>query len=123
MGKIVLYCLIYAICNVSGSALIKWNLKGRTLVKFQDWFHFLLNFQVIIAFGLIVFSALVFFKSLSIGNFSVIIPIATGINFILNILVGYFFFKDSLNLMSFVGFSTILAGIIILSLNNTQHAQ
>ncbi|MCD6068733.1 MAG: hypothetical protein K0S33_3559 [Bacteroidetes bacterium] len=123
MAKIILYCLIYAISNVSGSALIKWNLKGRALNGFRDWFDFLFQFQVMFAFGLIVFSALVFFKSLSVGNFSVIIPIATGINFILNILAGYFFFKDSLNLMSFVGFSAILIGIIILSLNNTQHAQ
>lgn len=119
----ILYCLLYSVLNVSGSALIKLKLKGTTLVGFKDWFGFLLNMQVIIAFILIFTSALVMFKALSSASFSFTIPIATGINFILTLLAGYFLFKDQLNIISFIGFALIISGIILLSLNTQQHAQ
>jgi multidrug transporter EmrE-like cation transporter len=117
------YCLLYSILNVSGAAIIKLKLKGLDLEGVKDWIGFLMNLQVIIAFILIFSSALVMFKALSSASFSFTIPIATGINFVLTILAGYFIFKDQLNLLSLFGFSLILSGIIILSLNNFQNVQ
>jgi multidrug transporter EmrE-like cation transporter len=117
------YCLLYSILNVSGAAIIKLRLKGLGLEGVKDWIGFLMNLQVIIAFILIFSSALVMFKALSSAPFSFTIPIATGINFALTILAGYFIFKDQLNLLSLFGFSLILSGIIILSLNNFQNVQ
>lgn len=122
MIKAVFICFLYALCNVSGTTLIKWNLKGRTLGTMNDWVQFLLHVQVIIAFAIIFGSALILFKALSAGSFTFIIPVAVGINFILTVLAGYFIFKDQLNLFSFVGFSLIISGIILLSINSTQHA-
>ena len=119
--KTLLYCFLYAILNVSGAAIIKLKLKGLVLDGVKEWFGFLISIQVLIAFILIVTSALVMFKALSTASFSFIIPIATGINFALTIIVGYFMFKDQLNLLSFIGFGLILSGIIILSLNNLQN--
>jgi uncharacterized membrane protein len=71
---------------------------------------------------LIGFSALAFFKALSTGSFSMIIPIATGIHFILTIGVDYFLFQSKLSILSFIGFILIITGIIVLSLNNQAHA-
>jgi multidrug transporter EmrE-like cation transporter len=122
MIKAILYCFIYAILNVSGAAVIKLKLKGLVLEGFKDWIGFLMSIQVIVAFTLIFTSALVMFKALSSADFSFTIPIATGINFILTIILGYYLFKDHINFLSFVGFTLILGGIIILSLNYSHHA-
>lgn len=118
----IFFCFLYALLNVTGAAIVKWNFKGLKLNELKLWFRFLLNYQVIAAFTLIFISALVLFKALSSGEFTFIIPVATGINFILTLVVGYYIFKDKVNLVSFFGLGLILSGIIILSLNNTQHA-
>jgi len=123
MIKAVIFCFFYALLNVSGAAIIKWKLKGRVLNSFVDWFQFLLNVQVIGAFVIIFASALVMFKALSTANFTFVIPVSAGINFILTIMAGYYIFKDQLNLASFIGFSLIICGIILLSINNAHHAQ
>jgi uncharacterized membrane protein len=122
MTKAILYCLFYAILNVSGSGLIKWQLKGRTLNAMSEWVSFLLLPQVIMAFALVFVSALVLFKALSSGAFTFVIPLAVGINFILTVILGRVLFKDVLNMASFIGFGLILSGIIILSINNVKHA-
>jgi multidrug transporter EmrE-like cation transporter len=123
MIKAVLFCFLYALLNVSGAAIIKWKLKGRSLGSINDWFNFLLNVQVIGAFVVIFVSALVMFKALSTANFTFVIPVSAGINFILTIIAGYYIFKDQLNIASFVGFTLIISGIILLSINNAHHAQ
>ncbi len=122
MIKAVIYCFLYAMLNVSGAAIIKWKLKGRVLNSFSDWLQFLLNLQVIGAFVIIFVSALVMFKALSAANFTFVIPVSAGINFILTIVAGYYIFKDHLNLASFIGFALIISGIILLSINNAHHA-
>ena len=123
MIKAVLFCFLYALLNVSGAAIIKWKLKGRALSSFNEWFQFLLNVQVIGAFVIIFVSALVMFKALSTANFTFVIPVSAGINFILTIIAGYYIFRDQLNMVSFIGFTLIISGIIMLSLNNASHAQ
>jgi multidrug transporter EmrE-like cation transporter len=123
MMKAVVFCLLYAILNVSGAALIKWKLKGRSLTAVGDWMRLLFEPQVIAAFALIFLSMLVIFKALSLANFTFVIPVSAGINFVLTVVAGYFVFKDSLNYISFVGFTLIISGILLLSFNSTQHAQ
>ncbi len=123
MIKSIIYCFLYAILNVSGAAILKLKLKGLVLGSFKDWIGFLMSIQVIIAFILIFSSALVMFKALSSASFSFTIPVATGINFALTIIAGYFIFKDQFNIMSLIGFGFILSGIIILSLSTFQDAK
>lgn len=123
MTRTILYILLYAAFNVSGAALIKWQLQGKSLETFSEWLKLILNITFIAAFMLIILSALAFFKALSTNTFSIIVPIATGINFILTIAVGYYLFQDRLSLFSFIGFILIISGIIFLSLNNQAHVQ
>ena len=122
MIQAVLYCALYAILNVSGAAIIKWNLKGKVLTSFGEWMGVLLNVQVIGAFALIFCSMLVIFKALSSANFTFVIPVSAGINFVLTVIAGYFIFKDQLSLASFIGFTLIISGILLLSINNSAHA-
>ena len=123
MSRSVLFCFLYAVLNVSGAAIIKWRLKGRVLSSIGDWMQFLLTVQVIGAFALIFISALVMFKALSIGNFTFVIPVSAGVNFIMTVIAGYYIFKDQLNTVSFAGFALIISGIILLSVNNAHHVQ
>lgn len=122
MTKAVLYCALYALLNVSGAAIIKYNLKGKTLTSVNQWINLLLNVQVIAAFALIFVSMLVIFKALSSANFTFVIPVSAGINFVLTVIAGYYIFKDQLSLASFAGFALIISGILLLSINSTQHA-
>jgi multidrug transporter EmrE-like cation transporter len=119
--KAITFCFLYALLNVSGAAIIKYNLKGRTLVVLSDWIKFLFQAQIIMAFVIIFLSALVLFKALSSGSFTFIIPVAVGINFILTVATGYFLFRDQLTIASYFGLLMIIGGIIILSLNNSNH--
>lgn len=123
MIKSVFFCTLYALLNVTGAALIKLKLKGTMLGKFDEWLKFLFDAQVILSFVLIFVSALVLFKALSSGSFSQIIPIATGINFMLTVIMGIYLFKDKMDFKSYIGFVFILAGIILLSLNTNQNGQ
>jgi multidrug transporter EmrE-like cation transporter len=113
----IFFCSLYAVFNVCGASIIKYQLNGRKLSSIKEWMSFLFQFNVILAFGIIFLSAIIMFKALSSGQFSFIIPVATGINFSLTILVGYFLFKDSLNLTTFIGLGLIISGIIILAAN------
>ena len=122
MIKASVFCLLYALLNVSGAAIIKWKLKGKVLNEFNDWMRFLFSFHVIGAFILIFISALVLFKALSLGNFTYIIPVSVGINFILTVIAGFLIFSDKINLISVVGFCLIISGILLLSLNTSEHA-
>lgn len=122
MIKAVMLCVLYAFLNVSGAALIKWKLKGRSLAAVNDWLRLLFEPQVIAAFALIFLSMLVIFKALSLANFSFVIPVSAGVNFLLTVIAGYFIFKDQLNYVSFIGFALIISGILLLSVNNSQHA-
>ncbi|HOA37656.1 MAG TPA: hypothetical protein PLQ32_10440 [Flavihumibacter sp.] len=118
----ILTCVLYALLNVTGAAMIKWKIREVVLTSFNDWFRFLFNPMVMGAFILLFGSALVLFKALAGGKFTFIVPLAVGINFVLTVIVGYFIFKDHLNLASFIGFALILSGIVVLSLNNSKYA-
>jgi len=118
----ILTCVLYALLNVTGAAMIKWKIREVVLTSFNDWFRFLFNPMVMGAFILLFGSALVLFKALASGKFTFIVPLAVGINFVLTVIVGYFIFKDHLNLASFIGFALILSGIVVLSLNNSKYA-
>jgi multidrug transporter EmrE-like cation transporter len=122
MIRTIFFCIIYALLNASGAAMIKMKLKTSPLTNIGDWLAFLFTFQVLVAFIFIFASALVMFKALSSASFSVTIPIATGINFALTIIMGYFIFKDHITVYSFIGFAMILAGIIVLSLSSYNHS-
>jgi len=117
------YCLIYAILNVSGAAIIKWKLEDKALSNFENWLGFLFQIPVLLAFMVIFLSALVMFKALSTSNFTLVIPIASDINFFLTIFVGVLIFKDSISYETILGMAFIIIGITILSLNSSPYGK
>ncbi len=113
--KIIIFCTLYAILNVFGATLIKKELINKNLNKISDYLNLLQEFKVIGAFIVIFLSALVMFKTLSLGKFSIIIPMATGINFLITIGVGVLVFKDKIGIVQLIGIILIIAGIIAVS--------
>jgi multidrug transporter EmrE-like cation transporter len=113
---VIIYSLLYAALNVSGAALVKSELASFKLVFVKDYIQFLFRWKVMLGFTIILLSALVLFKALSIARFSVVNPVATGINFAFTLAMGYFAFNDRISLTHIFGLALILAGIIIISM-------
>lgn len=114
--QVVLLCCLYAVLNVLGASIIKKELQYCSLEKVEDYFYFLLRLKVILAFFIILLSALTIFKALSLTKFSIVTPIATSVNFVLTVSVGYFYFHDNLTWKHFVGLILILAGVTLIGL-------
>jgi uncharacterized membrane protein len=114
--QILLFSGLYAVLNTTGAGIIKAELKNQSLSTALDFLFFLFRGKVILAFSIILASALMMFKALSLGKFSLISPIATGINFCLTIVIGYFFFQDRLTWLHFIGLFFIFLGIFLVSI-------
>ncbi len=119
---IILICCLYAALNVAGAAVIKNELisfqkEGSQLSMPMDYVYFLFRIRVILGFVIILFSALTMFKALSMQNFSFVAPLATGINFMLTIIVGVIFFKDRISMAQYLGLLMIITGIMVVSLS------
>ena len=122
MQTTILYTFLYAACNVCGATMIKLQLKQVKLAIWQEWISFMFNIQFVIGASFIVFSALALFKALSGSPFSFVIPLATGMNFLMTVAVGYFLFNDRLSIASYIGFVLIMAGVFLISLNSQSQA-
>jgi multidrug transporter EmrE-like cation transporter len=112
---VVIYSIVYAALNVSGAALIKMELKGTKLSGLSEYFFFLFRFRVIAGFAVVFISALVLIKALSIAKISLVNPVATGVNFMFTLAVGYFLFEERIGWSHYLGLVLILTGILIIS--------
>lgn len=113
---VIVYSLIYAALNVSGAALVKSELQTYKLASLRDYFFLLFRWKVMAGFAIILISALVLFKALSMAKFSLVNPVASGINFVFTLAVGYFVFSDRITWVHMVGLALILSGILMISL-------
>jgi len=118
MLNAIFYSGMYAIFNVTGAALIKSELKDRSLTSMHDYLSLLFTVKVLAGFIIIFFSALIFFKALSLQKFSIVVPLANGLNFCITLACGYFFFSEKLSISSLFGLLLIITGIIIIGLSN-----
>ena len=117
---IIFCCVMYALLNSAGASIIKSQLQTVPLVSIRSYIQILLNVKVIGGFSLIFVSALVIFKALSFGKFSLIGPMSNGINFICTITIGYFFFHDRLSVYQIFGLFLIITGILFISFNGNK---
>lgn len=113
--SLVLSCLFYAMFNVAGASIIKYQISRRRLTGLIDYVQLLLQPAILFAVFLIFLSALVMFKALSVGKLSIVSPLATGINFILTIIVGACYFGDRLSYAAYLGVLFIIIGILLIS--------
>lgn len=116
---LIILCFLYAVFNATGAALIKSEIPYHKLDSISGYVYLVFTWRVIAGFAFIVVSTLVIFKALSLGRFSYVLPISTGINFSLAVIIGIFFFGDRLNIYSWLGLLFILMGIVFMSLTKT----
>lgn len=107
--------IIYLICTTGGLAFMKAG--GDSLkLSFQDGFTFKIGFITFIGFALYIISFLLWQRMLIKYNISTMVPIITGMVQVLVLIIGLFFFKETISIVSLVGAITILTGIIIMGL-------
>ena len=116
--QLFLYSLSYALANVAGAALIKSEIKLiSNLSSIDDYLKLIIKWRVILGFIIVFASALILFKALSIFDFSKIIPLSIGINFLLTAILGVFIFDEIISFYSSIGMLIIIIGIVVLTLN------
>lgn len=114
--SIYVFSILYAIFNVIGAAIIKNKLLLGSIGNFKEFILFLFDLKIILAMLFIFISMFFSIKALSLDKFSLVIPILTGINFLITVGVGYLFFKDELSLSGYLGILFIIVGIYLLGL-------
>lgn len=113
---LILYSFAYALTNVVGAGLIKSEINNNiSLNNFSDFINLFYKPKVLIGLSIVFGSALILFKALSVYDFSKIIPLSVGINFVLTSIIGVFIFNEIINTYSIVGMSIIIIGVIILT--------
>ena len=114
---LIAYSFAYALFNVAGAALIKSQIQtGKPSFNgIGDYLIFLLKAKTLLGLGLVFLAALILFKALSLYEFTRVIPLSIGINFILTAALGHFWFHESLPLMKLSGMGLILAGSILIA--------
>lgn len=113
MVKIVIYAFLYAIFNVSGAVIMKSKLLTNKVETVHEFLIFLMDIKILGAIGLIFISMFFTIKAFSLGKMSEIIPILTGVNFVVTIIFGYFIFHNSISAIHYVGIFLIFCGIVL----------
>jgi multidrug transporter EmrE-like cation transporter len=94
--------------------LVKPNYINNFLEKSRNLpTKIIITTLLIAVFGII--SQLFYFKLLKFYDVSFLIPIFRGVSAILILIIGYTFYKETLNLTKIIGIITILFGINILT--------
>jgi|APSaa5957512493_1039668.scaffolds.fasta_scaffold205379_1 multidrug transporter EmrE-like cation transporter len=114
-SKVFLYSSLYAVFNVFGAAIMKNKLLTVKISGFREFLFFLIDPVILIALFAIFISMFFSIKSLSIADFSSVIPVMTAINFIITVTVGLVFFKDIISTNGYIGLFLIIAGIYMIS--------
>jgi multidrug transporter EmrE-like cation transporter len=112
--EIFVFSVLYGLFNVTGAAIIKSKLLTNRIVDPQEFIVFLLDPKIMGAVLLIFISMFFSIKALSLSTFSSVIPLMTGINFMITVFIGMVFFKDQLALIGYMGILLILAGIYLI---------
>lgn len=112
------YAGAYALLNVAGAACVKAEIATgvHAFDSPRGYGRFLLEWRVLAGLGLVCLSALVLFRALSLLEFSRMIPVSIGMNFVLAALVGRIFFAESFSLMKLTGLVLMLAGAVLTSI-------
>ena len=79
--------------NVSGAAIIKWNLKGKVLSTLNDWINLLIEYPGDRRLCPDLCFHAGYIQSPINANFTFVIPVSAGINFVLTVIAGIIFLK------------------------------
>lgn len=106
----------YSLLAIAGVVLIKMEMPAHTFQTPTDYIKFLFTVRAIAGFTIIALSALIQIKSLSLWDFSRVIPVTTAIYFSLTAVVGVFLFKEEFTVYSALGMMLIIVGIVVMNI-------
>lgn len=107
--------LIYIALTTGGLFCLKSGGNSLTLAL-KNGFNLKIGYITALGFLLYVFSFLLWQKLLATYDLSYIVPITTGIIQVIIILIGYFFFKESISIVNLVGIILVIIGVILISI-------
>lgn len=111
----VLLTIIYLLLTTGGMVLMK--LGGNSLVlSFKNGFMFKMGYLTMLGFIVYLLSFILWQRLLVAFDLSYIVPITTGISQIIILIVGYFIFKESINVFNIIGVLLIISGIMLVVL-------
>lgn len=107
--------LIYILLTTGGLFCLKSG--GDSLIlSLKGGISFKIGFVTALGFILYIFSFLLWQKLLATYELSYIVPITTGIVQVIVLILSYFFFKESINIINIVGIALVTIGVILISI-------
>ena len=108
-----LLTVIYILLTTGGLFCLKSGGDSLSL-SLKNGINFKIGFVTTFGFLLYIFSFLLWQKLLATYDLSYIVPVTTGIIQIIVLLLGYFYFKESLSVINIV--LLVIVGIILISI-------
>lgn len=112
---IIFLATVHTIINLSGLALIKESVRTFSFETKYDLLYFLFRSKTLAGVFLIATGFLLMIKILSVSRFIYIIPLTSGISFLVTAVISTIFFHEPFTLRMAVGMFVILCGISIIS--------
>ena len=107
--------LVYILLTTGGLFCLKSGGNSLTLAL-KGGFGFKMGYITALGFLLYIFSFLLWQKLLTTYDLSYIVPLTTGIVQIVIILIGYFFFKESISIVNLAGIILVIIGVVLISI-------
>lgn len=113
------YILIaaYLLCSVGGLTLVKIGGDVNSFSAQSSFFTLSLSYSTLIGLILYIFSFLLWMIIIQRFNLSYIQPIATGLSYVLIILVSVLILKESISAIQWVGLIFVLIGVVLMNLS------
>lgn len=109
--------IVYLIFTTTGIFLMK--LGGNSIsLSLKDSISFKIGHITLLGFLCYICSFLLWQKLLTLFDLSYIVPITTGISQVVIVCIGYFFFKEQLNLTNMIGILFIIIGVMLVSMKH-----
>ena len=121
MGKGMIGLIIYVCLSATGLTLIKLGLgKDSTLLLNKGGFSLNLSWILVLGACLYVVSFLTSMVVMKGMNLSVFYPLSAGLIYIAVCILSFLLLKEKITVTQLIGMAVILAGIVIMNLNNNS---
>ena len=119
--KYIILIAIYLLLTVSGIVIFKLGANQNLEFKSVSGnLAFSFNYKVILGLLAYICSFLLYMFLVSKFDLSYIVPIATGIVYILTLLSSVYIFKDKLNTYNIIGVILVLIGVVLVNIKNIK---
>lgn len=106
---------IYIALTTGGLFCLKSGGESLAL-SLKDGFSLKIGYITTLGFLLYACSFLLWQKLLTTYDLSYIVPLTTGIVQIIVLLLGYFFFRESISITNLIGIFLVIIGVVLISI-------